>query len=401
MERPIRDSGSISPSLVWIGRSAIAGANPGRHPGGGRNNRAHADIQSPGDEWRTPGSRASADAQSPGDRQRTPGAPSDRGQASAPAARGAPGTGGPDAPKICALDDPNDRRHPNAEFSCVTCNREFCGLCRGDDGDCYNCQFLKMKCWACRKNAQEVSMYFCTDCGTHVCENHSYFGDDGLERCARCNIRHERAQAGPPPPPPPGGGGGQGGPPGQGGSGSGGHGHAPLPPPGPGHPGGGQGPAGLLPGDTQVERPGSVVVLLMLMELGTISAGYPSNVASGGNLGPGLSLGYSVNGAGRQGDGGLLPEALRGGAGRDRCTKCSRIPEPGFPLVPCVGCGMRACEVCCPMPASLCESCRITSCTPIGALISTVVDKDSIISATLSCCLLSRQLTSCGSGFPR
>ena len=37
---------------------------------------------------------------------------------------------------------------------------------------------------------------------------------------------------------------------------------------------------------------------------------------------------------------------------------------------------MRACEVCCPMPARLCESCRITSCTPIGARISTVVDKD-------------------------
>ena len=79
-------------------------------------------------------------------------------------------------------------------------------------------------------------------------------------------------------------------------------------------------------------------------------------------LGPGLSLGYHVNGAVRQGDGGLLPE--------------SRIPEPGFPLVPCVGCGMRACEVCSPMPARLCESCRITSCTPTGALISTVVDKD-------------------------
>ena len=96
--------------------------------------------------------------------------------------------------------------------------------------------------------------------------------------------------------------------------------------------------------------------------------GYPSSVASGGNLGPGLSLGYSVSGAGRQGDGGLLPEALRGDDGRDRCTKCNRVP--------CVGCGMRACEVCCPMPARLCESCRITSCTPIGALISTVVDKD-------------------------
>ena len=83
-----------------------------------------------------------------------------------------------------------------------------------------------------------------------------------------------------------------------------------------------------------------------------------------------------MTGAGRQGDGGLLPEALRGDDGRDRCTKCSRIPEAGFPLVPCVGCGMRACEVCCPMPARLCESCRVTSCTPIGALISTVVDKD-------------------------
>ena len=83
-----------------------------------------------------------------------------------------------------------------------------------------------------------------------------------------------------------------------------------------------------------------------------------------------------MSGAGRQGDGGLLPEALRGDDGRDRCTKCNRIPEPGFPLVPCVGCGMRACEVCCPMPARLCESCRITSCTSIGALISTVVDKD-------------------------
>ena len=97
------------------------------------------------------------------------------------------------------------------------------------------------------------------------------------------------------------------------------------------------------------------------------AAGYPSSVASGGNLGPGRSLGYSVNGAGRQGDGGLLPEALRGDDGRDRCTKCSRIPKPGFPLVPCVGSGMRACEVCCPTPARLCESCRITS---------SVVDKD-------------------------
>ena len=33
-----------------------------------------------------------------------------------------------------------------------------------------------------------------------------------------------------------------------------------------------------------------------------------------------------------------------------------------------------ACEICCPLPARLCESCRITSCTPLWALISTVVD---------------------------
>ena len=108
-------------------------------------------------------------------------------------------------------------------------------------------------------------MYFCTDCGNHVCEDHSYFGSDGLERCARCNIRHERANAGPPPPPPPpGGGGGQGGPPGQGGSGSGGHGHAQfldiL-----------AEVVGLLPGGTLVGHPDSMVALLMPMELGTIS----------------------------------------------------------------------------------------------------------------------------------
>ena len=362
-ERPIRDSGSISPNFDRpIRDSGNVSPSPGRHSGGGGDNRVHADIQSPGDEWRTPGSRASVDIQSPGDRRGAAGAPSNRGQASAPAARGAPGGDGPDTPKICALDDPNDRRHPNAEFSCVTCSREFCGLCRGDDGDCCNCHFLKMKCWACRKNAQEVSMYLCTDCGTHVCENHSYFGNDGLERCARCNIRHERAQAGPPPPPPPGGGGGQGGPPGQGGSGSVVmdmfHFHhlvldilvgakVPLDLL--------EGRVeGLLPGDTQVEHPGSVVVLPMLngpaygggvshQEIGagvsqySNATGYPSSVASGGNLGPGLSLGYSVSGAGRQGDGGLLPEALRGDDGRDRCTKCNRIPEPGFPLVPRVG----------------------------------------------------------------
>ena len=57
--------------------------------------------------------------------------------------------------------------------------------------------------------------------------------------------------------------------------------------------------------------------------------------------------------------------------------KCGlRVPITGPPLVPCVGCGMRDCDVCCPFPGRLCESCRITSCTPIGALISTVADKD-------------------------
>ena len=106
----------------------------------------------------------------------------------------------------------------------------------------------------------------------------------------------------------------------------------------------------------------------------SVAAGYPSGIGSASTLGPGLSLGYSAHGAGRQGDSGLLPEALRGDDGRDKCTKCGRIPEIGFPVIPCIGCGMKACEVCCPLPARLCESCRITSCTPIGALISTVVD---------------------------
>ena len=143
-DRPVRDSGSVSP-------------NPNRNPGGGRVSRAHADTQSPGDSWRTPASRAHADIQSPGDSWRTPGTPSDRGRVLAPAARGTPGTGGPSAPKICALDNPNDCRHPDAEFTCATCSREFCRLCEGEDGDCCNCHFLKIKCWACRKNAQEVS----------------------------------------------------------------------------------------------------------------------------------------------------------------------------------------------------------------------------------------------------
>ena len=105
-------------------------------------------------------------------------------------------------------------------------------------------------------------MYLCTDPGNAVCEDHVRFGSDGLERCARCNTRRERADAGPPPPPP-GGGGGQGGPSGQGAGGCGAHGPAPFPPPGPGHPGGGQGPlnltgrvVGLLPGGYPGGAPG-------------------------------------------------------------------------------------------------------------------------------------------------
>ena len=48
-ERPIRDSGSISPSLERpIRDSGNVSPNTGRNPGGGRGNRAHADIQSPG-----------------------------------------------------------------------------------------------------------------------------------------------------------------------------------------------------------------------------------------------------------------------------------------------------------------------------------------------------------------
>ena len=53
-ERPIRDSGSISPNLDRpIRDSGSVSPNPDRHPGGGRGNGAHADIQSPGDSWRT------------------------------------------------------------------------------------------------------------------------------------------------------------------------------------------------------------------------------------------------------------------------------------------------------------------------------------------------------------
>ena len=308
-------------------------------------------------------------------------------------------------PRICAQDNPNDRRHPNASFTCATCEREFCQLCKGDDRDCWNCQLLKTKCWACRKNAQEIS-----DCEKNICNAHTFLGHDCLERCSRCHAGHERAGRGAPPPPP--GGGGL-------------RDHRVTvegmrwsflrPPPEPvfiwwrtrtpwmvaqleaagrlpGHlPGGGGAPtfsgtAVDFHGGAGSNQCGSSFYgpaygggvnhqgVGVGVSQPNVAAGYPSSVGSGSNLGPGRSLGYSIHGAGRQGDGGLLPEALRGDDGRDKCTKCSRIPEFAFPLVPCVGCGMRACEVCCPLPARLCERCRITSCTPIGALISTVVD---------------------------
>ena len=68
-ERPTRDSGSVSPNFDRpIRDSGDVFSNPGRYSGGGGDNRVHADIQSPGDEWRTPGSRASVNIRSPGDR---------------------------------------------------------------------------------------------------------------------------------------------------------------------------------------------------------------------------------------------------------------------------------------------------------------------------------------------
>ena len=44
-------------------------------------------------------------------------------------------------------------------------------------------------------------MYCCSDCENFTCDDHTYFGYDSLERCARCHARRERADAGPPPPP--------------------------------------------------------------------------------------------------------------------------------------------------------------------------------------------------------
>ena len=54
-----------------------------------------------------------------------------------------------------------------------------------------------------------------------------------------------------------------------------------------------------------------------------VAAGYPASVGHASNPGTGPCLGNSVNGADRQGDGGLLPEAIRGDDGRDKCTKFS------------------------------------------------------------------------------
>ena len=95
-----------------------------------------------------------------------------------PVASSAPGGDGPDLSSVCAQDNPNDRRHPDASFTCVTCRRKFCSLCQGDDGDCWNCTLLK--CWACRRNAQEISMYTCTDCEKIICNEHTFLGHDCL-----------------------------------------------------------------------------------------------------------------------------------------------------------------------------------------------------------------------------
>ena len=128
--------------------------------------------------------RVGDNAPSPGGSRGTPGAPPDRRQAAGPTASGEPGGNGPDLSRMCARDNPYRREHPCASFVCVTCERDFCELCRGDDGDCCNCQFLKMKCWACRRNALEVSMYSCHDCDKNICNEHTYRGEDCFERCS-------------------------------------------------------------------------------------------------------------------------------------------------------------------------------------------------------------------------
>ena len=66
--------------------------------------------------------------------RRTPGTPSDRGRASGPTARSAPGNGGPDVPRICAQDNPNHRNTRmqsslalHADVSSVSCVRVMMG----------------------------------------------------------------------------------------------------------------------------------------------------------------------------------------------------------------------------------------------------------------------------------
>ena len=179
-----------------------------------------------------------------------------------------------------------------------------------------------------------------------------------------------------------------------------------IPTPGPGPPGGGRGPAGPPGGPTggaynggysPVERLDFTAQLLTLMELGTISVvrvsmAQPMEVAS--IIRPFVSALASptlLQAIQQVSDMPVILERVPasvtvltvpigkemavfflGDDGRESVVLESPFP----PFVPYVGCGMRACDVCCPFPARLCESCRITSCTPIGALISTVADKD-------------------------
>ena len=189
----------------------------------------------------------------------------------APAAAAGPGRG---PGEMCSKDDPTDRRHPNARFSCVVCERRFCHPCMGDDGRCMDCHLLMMRCCTCWKSAQEVSMYQCHVCERNICDTHTFLGHDNLERCARCHglyNQEERESGKGGPPSPSDGKGGGGGPPGSGGAGGkgsrrppdehgpygGGKGH-------PGPSGGGDGAGGAPSGGTPEEdRLASLEPLLM------------------------------------------------------------------------------------------------------------------------------------------
>ena len=167
--------------------------------------------------------------------------------------------------------------------------------------------------------------------------------------------------------PSPGEGGGPGGPSGHDGSGGGGHDSVPRPPPGPGPPGGGQGPTvdhqvaqqAVAGRPRRIPAPAFSGTVADSYGAGNnqcgssfygpaygggvghqgvgasgsqpnVVAGYPSSIGSASTLGPGLSLGYSVHGAGRQGDGGLLPEAMRGDDGWTSAP--SVVLESPFPV---------------------------------------------------------------------